>query len=216
MPASCPTRLISTNRGTASSHCARSRSGSGTSAATRGLVCEWPLERQLPAVHAQPAVHGPRRHGDQRPCPLIAGVDSRRTTGRSAPVHPSPGATRFPAGVPSTGQQNRSAATAFPSHFGLRGAGVPVSRSRVSTPRRAPRGRGCVATLRSRTARRRCGLGRLFRTPVLRGDGPWSRSPLAHRQSPVPGVSGTPAGWLGALCVRIPDDPTTLSRKHSD
>lgn len=137
-----------------------------------GLVCERPLERQLPAAHAQPAVQVPADMAiNARAASSLASRSPNHThTARSAPVRPSPGATRF-----RPARRALASSTAAPPQRRSRrtsGFGALACRFHDRGFQRRGEHLAGVVALPPVVAHssRRCGLGRLVRTPVSRGD----------------------------------------------
>src|SRR5665647_1819579 len=120
LPPSWPTRSISTNPVTASSHCAQVLIGIASLSSDPGLV--WLRPRNVIAarsgasrrsiVAADIAVNAPATSS------LTSSSPKRRSVATSSP---NTGASRLPVGAPSTAQQNRNATTTSCPYLGARG-----------------------------------------------------------------------------------------------
>ena len=164
LPPSWPTRSISTNPGTASSHCAQARIGIASFSTDPGLL--WLRPRNVsPArsgasrrsiVAADIAVNAPATSS------LTSSSPKRRSVATSSP---NTGASRLPVGAPSTAQQNCNATTSCPS-LGTRGRATLATNARPNARRAWLRCQPVIAHNWSRIAPLSARFARLYRVAI--------------------------------------------------
>ena len=120
LPPSWPTRSISTNPGTASSQSAQVRTGIWLLSSEPGLVWQRPLSSCFlrSGARRRSMVAADMPASSAAVSSSMSSSPNRRRTATSSARH---GASRLPAGMPSTAQQKTSAAMTFGPYFGGRG-----------------------------------------------------------------------------------------------